>query len=341
MDHESIRNKLSAYLDGEVTPVEKSRIEKHLAECEACRESFQELEKTVRHLRNLGELEPPPWLSARIMARVREEAGREKGLLRRLLQAPLRWRISVEAVALVFLSVTGYLVYRNVSSELPQIVPLSGVTREEPAPVVPPVATSRNLPEVKRTPGVEKPPAAVTAKPGAGPAPLALPEEEPFAESRQEELEPPVPSPADTPYRLEDKGFTDFRMQERSAAKSLAPSDEVSVPEKESRSASGVARSKALPASEVELVRVALHVADVAAAQREVERATVRYGGVILRRDFPAEGEVAFLVRLHRNVFRGYLDLLKKLGNVQGPVSAAPEGEDAVDIYLIVTTGRE
>jgi hypothetical protein len=337
MDHESIRNKLSAYLDGAVTPVEKAQIEKHLAECDACRESFQELEKTVRHLRNLGELEPPPWLSARIMARVRAEAGREKGLLRRLLQVPLRWRISVEAVALVFLSVTGYLVYRNVSTELPQIAPLSGVTREEPAPAVPPATTSRNLPEVKHAPGVVKPPAAVTEKPGEGVAPLALPEEEPFAESRQEELEPPVPSPAETPYRSEDKGFTDFRMQERSAAKSLAPADEFSLAEKESRAPSGMARSKALPASEEEMVRVALQVANVAAAQREIERATVRYGGVILRRDFPAEGEVAFLVRLRQNVVRGYLDLLKKLGNLQGPAAAAPEGEDSVDLYLVVT----
>jgi len=340
MDHESIRNKLSAYLDGDVTSEEKSRIEEHLAECAACRETFQELKKTVRHLRNLGELEPPPWLAARIMTRVREEAGREKGLLRRLLSAPLCWRISVEAVALVCLSVTGYLVYRNVSSELPQIAPLSGVTREEPAPAVPPATTSRNLPEVKRAPGVDKPPAVTGGKPEAGPAPLALPEEEPFAESRQEELEPPLPSPAEIPYRSEDKGFSDFRMQERSAAKSLAPSDEFSLAEQERQPASGMARSKALPASG-ELVRVALQVKDVAAAQREIERATVRHGGVILRRDFPSEGEIAFLVRLRRTVFRGYLDLLKKLGNLQGPATAAPEGEDTFELYLVVTTVRQ
>ncbi|MHC1696593.1 MAG: DUF2275 domain-containing protein [Geobacteraceae bacterium] len=341
MDHDSIRNKLSAYLDGAVTPVEKAQIEKHLVECDECRKSFHELEKTVQHLRSLGELEPPPWLTARIMARVREEAGREKGLLRRLFQVPLRWRISVEAVALVFLSVTGYLVYRNVSSELPQIAPLSGVTREEPAPAVPPATTSRNLPEVKRAPGVEKPLAAMGEQPGAGPAPLTLPEEEPFAESRQEEFEPPVPSPAEAPFRSEDKGFSDFRMQERSAAKSLAPSEEFSLAEQGGRAASGTARNKALPLGVGEALRLKLLVADAVTAQREIERATARYGGVILRRDIPADGEAGLLVRLRQNVFQEYIDLLKKLGSVRGPVSAAPEGEDTVDLYLVVTTDRQ
>jgi hypothetical protein len=347
MDHDSVRQKLSAYLDGAVTPAEKSLIEKHLAECEDCRTSLRELEKTVRHLRNLGELEPPPWLASRIMARVREEAGREKGLLRRLLQVPLRWRISVEAAALVFLSVTGYLVYRNVSSELPQIVPPSGVTRENPVPAAPPVMASRNLPEEKRTPEVKKPPAIRAEKPEAGPAPLTLPEEEPFAESRQEELEPsaptpaPTPTPAQAPYRAEDKGMPGFRMQERSAAKSLAQSDELSHPEKESRDALGMVRSKALPSSGVEVLRLEILVADADDAQREIERATARYRGVILRRDVQTGGGVGLLVRLRRKELQGYVDLLKKLGNLRGQVSAAPEGDAAVEIYLTVTPGRE
>ncbi|MDD2334992.1 MAG: DUF2275 domain-containing protein [Geobacteraceae bacterium] len=341
MDHDSIRHKLSEYLDGAVIPAEKLLIEKHLAECSDCRKSLCELEKTVQHLRNLGELEPPPWLAVRIMARVREEADREKGLLLRLLHMPLRWRVSVEAVALVFLSVTGYLVYRNVSSELPQITPLSGVTREESAPVVPPVAKSQKLPEEEKAPAVRKPPAVMAEKPGVGSVPLGLPEEEPFAEPRQEELEPPAPSPAEAPFRAENKGMPDFRMQERSAAKSLSPSDDFSLPEKKSEAPSGLVRNKALPSSGVETLRLELLVADAYSVQREVERATVRFGGIILRRDFNLGGEGVLVVRLQREAVQGYIKLLKKLGDVRGGVSAAPEGDDTVEIYLAVTTRRE
>ncbi|MGA7828889.1 MAG: DUF2275 domain-containing protein [Geobacteraceae bacterium] len=339
MDHDSVRHTLSEYLDGAVTPAEKSLIEKHLAECRECRASLRELEQTVQQLRNLGELEPPPWLAARIMARVREEAGREKGLLRRLLQVPQRWRVSVEAAALAFLCVTGYLVYRNVSSEMPQIVPLSGVTREEPAPAAPPAP--RTFPKKEHPAEVPEAPAVKPEKPGAGATPLALPEEEPFAESHQEGLEPSAPSPAESPARAEDKGLPRLRMQERRAAKSLAPADEFSLPQDEGRAASGLVQNKALPSSEVETLRLELRVADVEAARREIERATVRSGGVILHRDGSGVGEGGLVVRLQRQAVHGYIELLKKLGDVRGPVSAAPEGDDTVEIYLDVTSGRD
>jgi hypothetical protein len=340
MDHDSIRHKLSAYLDGAVTAAEKSLIEQHLAECSDCRNTLIELEKTVLHVRNLGEVEPPPWLAVKIMARVREEAGREKGLLRRLLQVPLRWRVSVEAAALVFLSVTGYLVYQNVSSEMKQIVPLSGVIREEPAQSVPPPAVARKVPE-ERASEVKKLSPALNEKPGAGSGTLTLPDEEPFSDSRQEELAPPAPSPAEAPIRAEDKGAPDFRMQERSAAKSLSPSDEFSLPEKQGRTSSGLVRNKALPSTGVEALKIEMSVAKAVFAARDIERETVRYGGVILRRDIRSEGEKVLVVRLQRKAVQGYIELLAHLGKVRDAVSAAPEGDDSVEMYLTIVVGRE
>jgi hypothetical protein len=340
MDHESIRHKLSAYLDGAVTPAEKSLIEKHLEECRDCRNSLHELEKTVLHVRSLGEVEPPPWLAVKVMARVREEAGREKGLLRRLLQAPLRWQVPVEAAALVFLSVTGYLVYQNVSSELKQVVPQVGVLRDEPVSSVPAPAASRKIPE-EPEPDLKKPSAAREKKQDAESAPLSLPTEETFPDSRQEELEPPQASPERAPFMVEDKGSRDFQLQERGAAKSAAPPADFSRAEKDSRAPSGLARREALPATEMEALRLELLVADADSGMREIERATTRYGGVLLRRDVHSAKEGLLVVRLQRKAVQGYIELLKKLGEVRGPVSAAPEGADTVEIYLAVTTGRE
>jgi len=331
---------LSEYLDGAVTPAEKSLIEKHLKECRDCRNALRELEKTIHHVRNLGEVEPPPWLAVKVMARVREEAGRKTGVLRRLLAVPLRWRVSVEAAALVFLSVTGYLVYQNVSSEMKQIVPLSGVLREAPAPAVPPPAESLKAPEAV-APAVKRPPAATEEKHGAGPAPLTLPAEEPFSDARQEEFEPLLPSPEESPLMAEDKGRDEYRMQERSSAKSASPSAEFSLPEKEQRAPSGIVRKKSLPSTGVEVLRLEIFVADADSAQRKIEHETVRYGGVILRKDAHVAGERVLVVRLQRNAVHGFIEQLKQLGDVRGAVSAAPEGNDVVEMNLTVTTGQE
>ncbi|RQW85084.1 MAG: DUF2275 domain-containing protein [Geobacter sp.] len=339
MDHDSIRHMLSEYLDGAVTPAEKLLIETHLKECCDCRNALRELEKTIHHVRNLGEVEPPPWLAVKVMARVREEAGRKKGVLRRLLLVPLRWRVSVEAVALVFLSVTGYLVYQNVSSEMKQIVPLSGVIREESAPSVPPPAESPKVPEA-RAPQVKRPPAATEGKQGAGPAPLTLPEE-PFSDSRQEEFEPLLPSPAESPLMAEDRGMDDYRMQERSSAKSASPPAELSFPEKEQRAPSGIVRKKALPSTGVEVLRLEIIVADADSAQRKIEREAARYGGIIVRKDAHLAGERGLVVQLQRKAVHGFIEQLKQLGSVRGAVSEAPEGTPVVEMYLAVTTGQE
>ncbi len=342
MDHDSIRNKLSEYLDGAVTPAEKLLIEKHLAECGDCRKSLLELEKTVQHLRDLGELEPPPWLAVRIMARVREEAGREKGLLRRLLQVPLRWRVSVEAAALVFLCVTGYLVYRNVSSELPQITPLSGVSRKEPAPSAPLPAESRKVPE-ERTPLPEKPSPGKEEKQSVAlpPAPRSLPTEEPFPAVRREEPEMQKPSPEEAPVESEDKGGHEFRMQERNAAKSLSPPTDSLLSEQEGSAPAGMLREKARSSTGVEVLKIEISVAKSDSAVKEIERSTVRYGGVILRRDLRSASGKVLVVRLKRKAVQGYLELLAHFGDVRGAVSAAPEGDNTVEIYLAITGGRE
>jgi predicted anti-sigma-YlaC factor YlaD len=66
---QSIRKKLSAYQDGEVTTYEKATIETHLRSCEACRTEHEALLLTYRTLKDLPEIEPAPELSRQIMNR--------------------------------------------------------------------------------------------------------------------------------------------------------------------------------------------------------------------------------------------------------------------------------
>jgi hypothetical protein len=139
----------------------------------------------------------------------------------------------------------------------------------------------------------------------------------------------------------EDKGFNNFRVQERSAAKSASPSADYSLQEKESRAPAGIQRDKTLSSTGVEVLKIGISVANGDSAEREIERATVRSGGVVLRRDTRSGGDRILAVRLRRKAVHGYVELLKQLGDVRGTVSAAPEGDDSVEIYLTVTVGRE
>lgn len=54
LDHRFVRRRLSAYLDGELKPAQRQRVERHLAECENCGRARQGLVRVLAGLRVLG-----------------------------------------------------------------------------------------------------------------------------------------------------------------------------------------------------------------------------------------------------------------------------------------------
>lgn len=51
---------LSAHLDGELTPLERSRVAAHLSDCERCRAELEDLHQARAALRSLPLLDLPP-----------------------------------------------------------------------------------------------------------------------------------------------------------------------------------------------------------------------------------------------------------------------------------------
>ena len=87
---------LSAYLDGELAPDESAHLEAHLAGCGACRGELEATAGTRSLLRRLPELDPPPGLVARALARPRKRV------------LPVAWAAAAAAaVALGFVSAGG------------------------------------------------------------------------------------------------------------------------------------------------------------------------------------------------------------------------------------------
>ena len=72
-----IQTLLPLYEEGILTDAEKQAVEDHLARCADCRREVTLLQKADRLVKNLSSVEEPPWFQQRIMARVREEAGKK------------------------------------------------------------------------------------------------------------------------------------------------------------------------------------------------------------------------------------------------------------------------
>jgi hypothetical protein len=68
MSHRRLRARLGPYLEGDLAPGERRRVEAHLSHCAACRAELAALRRTVRLLRDLPPVETPPGLGERILA---------------------------------------------------------------------------------------------------------------------------------------------------------------------------------------------------------------------------------------------------------------------------------
>src|ERR1039457_7269905 len=100
MDHTEIRGKLSAYLENSVTAGEKEEIKDYLARCGSCRSELADLEWTIGEIKRLPDLEPPHWLTERIMKEVAEISAPRPSIWEKLF-FPLHLKLPIEALALV------------------------------------------------------------------------------------------------------------------------------------------------------------------------------------------------------------------------------------------------
>jgi hypothetical protein len=113
MNHNEIRHMLSDYLDGSVTAQAKTEIEDHLKTCQECEKAVNELRKTIEQVKSIEEIDPPAWMTQKIMAKVRAEAEEKRGFFQRLL-FPLTFKLPLQAVAVVFLTIAAFYIYWDI-----------------------------------------------------------------------------------------------------------------------------------------------------------------------------------------------------------------------------------
>lgn len=124
MECSNIQEKLSAYIENIISYEEKLLIEEHLKSCRKCSESLAELRKTIKHVQNLEEIEPPQWLTQKIMARIRSEAVAtrfraepKKGVFQKLFY-PLHIKLPIEAFAAIAIVITAVYIFKTIQPEM-------------------------------------------------------------------------------------------------------------------------------------------------------------------------------------------------------------------------------
>lgn len=113
MECSKIQEKLSEYIEDELSPAEKSSIDDHLRSCPKCGKALADMEMTIKSIRGLEDIIPPPWLTQKIMSRIKAEADQKKKSLWQKLFFPLYIKLPMEAVGVLLIAITALYVFKN------------------------------------------------------------------------------------------------------------------------------------------------------------------------------------------------------------------------------------
>lgn len=311
MEHADIRRKLSAYLDDAVSAEEKTEIKRHLGGCGSCRGAIADLDLTIGYIKSLPEVEPPPWLTTKIMARVLDTAAPKPGLWQRIF-LPLHVKIPIEALALIFLCVTGYYHARMIGTHVPLTI-LYPLPRHVPIPPsVPesPVHMPHNKagsPHPATFPPLEMAPSPITILPQSE-APPARP---------AEQISEPELRPADEDTVSEREGALPFARDEKGTHSAVKLAG----------------KTPAVDAAPADKVEVALAVDDPASAAGAIEEAVARLGGRISGHSYDEENHL-LLIQIEAQKIQELLARLGRIGTVQERPQLPAGARGTIDLSI-------
>jgi len=143
MECGDVRERISAYIEGIISFEEKSVIDEHLKSCRKCSESLADIRKTLEHVKNLEDVEPPQWLTQKIMTEVRAKEKTRKGILERLFY-PLHVKLPIEAAATLLIAVTAFYILKSMQPGIDlETYKLAKAPSEKTEPQVVPSPTLR------------------------------------------------------------------------------------------------------------------------------------------------------------------------------------------------------
>jgi len=315
MECYDIQEKLSAYVEGTISLEEKILIEEHLTICQKCNESLSDLRKTIEYIHNLEEIEPPSWLTQKIMTRVKAEVQPKKSFIQKLFY-PLHIKLPIEAVAVILIAVTALYIFKTIQPEMK----LAKAPSEEVTPQIPPREIEhpqdKNVPPIDRRGFLTSPPEeskSVPAKPNEQPVPV----KEPEIMDKLAEV-PKAPAPV-------------VKQEEIRPSAGAAAKDE-----SKTEVLSRASRAKALAERKGEFISLTISVKDTEIACKEIEKAFTQLGGKIIKKE-SIERKAVITAEIDSKNMNELFEKLKHIGEVKEKEAAleAPEGNVTITIEIV------
>lgn len=361
MTCKEIEDRLPAYLEDFLSPEEKEIIGGHLATCSRCRLAVANLTKADELMRNLGEMEPPPFFEQRIMSRIREEAYQKKGILRRLFY-PLHIKVPIQALASVLIAVVGFYIYQTGEPEMKQVVSpsppftereMSQVAADSPKTVTgPPVgAQDKRAPvgsasEKKQRPLVVPPQKDGGKENRMADSPALMREEIPsimkppvMAEKAGGKEVSPVGAGAlkqERAEKQEAERTIDTHLPKQKRKEMIAEADTAAGESRKTAASPERSRLMTSVAVEKPIFNLTIFVKDKEIAFREIEELLGQLNVRIIEKG-KSDAKETLKAAIALQDLTAFLDRLETIGRVQwdkNPV-AAPDGKVTVNIIIV------
>ena len=312
-DHTDIQKRLSAYCGNDLPPQECTLVEEHLKGCPECRFELAELQITMKLLRTIPEVEPPPWMTARIMVHIHEQQEQRSSWLKRLF-VPLHIKLPLEGLALLFVCVTGFYLSQRVGSELQRDVP----QMQEEMSANPATAPKLQVPDIK---------SAVTT-------PLPTLTKEIPAASLQKTADPHIPAPASqAPAAMPTLAPAPSAGEDYSAPAAAKSRSNVIEPYKSAPKAESSDSVAGAPAGALlPQLTIRMSMAYPSPAPALIRETLIRSGGTIINEPSSPAGRLKAHIAVAR--LGELYEQLEKIGKiVERPRSANRAGIAEITIY--------
>ena len=285
MECRDVQKRLSAYIEKVVSPKQKALIDAHLKGCKKCKRTLADLKKTVTYVQKLDEVEPPPWLVQKVMARVRAEAEAKRGVLHKIFY-PFHIKIPLEAIALILVAVGTIYIFKSIQPQMQVAQAPIEIEETTPPTFAPKKKEVRDVADDKRAPTESVEQFKDTDK----------------KTTRERE-----------PVGLAKAPVEEAKRDEAAPAKAVAPTDELerSVPLSSAELEKSVMAGKG-----GEEVLFVVNVSDLAIANRDIEGTIKQLGGRITKQE--SIGDKAIInVEIDSKQMTELVNQLNLIGEVQ------------------------